>query len=306
MTRQLGTHQAATPSCTHARRPQMMILLLAVFVATLMAAAPAFAATVSGNVSNGTGYHVLLVQANGVTKKANLMGSSGAFAISGVRLNGASLQIVKADGSYYGPIVLKAKATKAFIFIKGPTSVKIGSATLKDGYALVARMPAGRYQTAQPYTATAIHGKPIGAGKLGRVHTPNCLGFKGPGGDLDRDGIISAFDVDDNGNKILDNLDRSGRGSSRPLPPQIRLGAGALLARDAAGSPLPGSPPSNEFYIFSNFKLTTATSINADIPGIGDIGALVAQYLPGTLTLATQVMGGQSATSPTISSNVIE
>ena len=48
--------------------------------------------------------------------------------------------------------------------------------------------------------------------------------------------------------------------------------------------------------MFSNFKLCETTSINVNIPGISNVDALIAQYVPSTVTLATQVMGGSSAT----------
>src|SRR5450830_1613488 len=189
--------------------------LAAIFLATMaLTAAPALAATVSGGVKSGKGYQVLLVQANGTTRTAKITKSTGVFSLSGVRLSNASLQLVKADGSFYGPIVLKAAASKAFTFIKGTANLRVGTATLRGGYALLEVSPTGRYQTLAAYTAE-----------------PG--GLNGPGADLDLDGVVNAFDIDDNGNLILDNVDRTGRGSTRPRAGSSGAAAGTVAHRIA-------------------------------------------------------------------------
>jgi hypothetical protein len=272
-----------------------LLALLLTVVAVIPA--PAAAATVSGTVKGGAGYRLLLVQANGTAKKVTIRARSGAFSIPGVKLGNASLQLVKADGSYYGPVVLRATATGAFIFIKGAANLKLGTAKLKGGYALVATAPTGRYQTLAAYKAKAVRGKPIGAGRLGLVRTAQPRGLNGAGGDLDRDGIINAFDIDDNGNLIIDNVDRTGRGAGRP-----RAGAsGAAAAAPRLTQPhadAPGPPPlytTGTFFIFSNYWLTGAQQVNANIPGITDLDGLIARNLPSALSLATVFPSGESA-----------
>jgi hypothetical protein len=268
------------------------VLVLALAVAGI-ATASAAAATISGSIKNGKGYQVLLVQSDGTTKKARISSAAGAFSIRGASLGNASLQLVRRDGSYYGPVVLKATADKAYVFVARSAGLKLGGIVLKSGYALVKVAPAGRYQKVATASAKAVRGKPIGAGRLGLVATAEPGGLNGPGADLDRDGVINAFDIDDNGNRILDNVDRTGRGAARPSVVNARSArlTGPSLPR-AAGGP----PPANEFRMFSNFKLGGATSINVNIPGISNVDALIAQYVPSTVTLATQVMGGSRAT----------
>jgi hypothetical protein len=284
--------------------------LLLTLVILCAAAGSAAAATVSGVLKNGKGFRVVLVQANGTAKKATISKQSGAFAIRGVKLAGASLQLVRGDGSYFGPIVLKTSATKAFCTIKGAASLKVGKATLKSSYALVKTVPSGRFDMRPAYTAKAVRGRPVGAGKLGRVTTGEPSGLRGPGADLDRDGIVGAFDIDDNGNLILDNVDRTGRGSGRPLAQRSAAGptAAAPSASLLGGSrddppppppgpkPPPGPQPDQEFRMFSNFKLTNQTSINVSIPGLVNVDELIAREVPRTVSLATQVIGGSQAT----------
>ena len=190
------------------------VLVLALAV-TGIATASAAAATISGSLKNGKGYQVLLVQSNGTTKKARISSAAGTFSIGGASLGNASLQLVRRDGSYYGPVVLKAAADKAYVFVARSAGLNLGAIVLKGGYALVKVAPVGRYQKLATASAKAVRGKPIGAGRLGLVRTAEPGGLNGPGADLDRDGVINAFDIDDNGNLILDNVDRTGRGAAR-------------------------------------------------------------------------------------------
>ncbi len=292
------------------RAPVTVAMVLAALLVAVVGAGPAAAAGVSGAVKKARGYQVVVVQADGTAKKATIRTTAGRFAIRGVRIGNATLHLVKADGSYFGPIVLKAGRAAAYATVKGGGSLKIGTVTLKRGYALAKRVPKSRVQTAAAYTVRAKRGTPVGAGKLGRVRTTTPRGLQGAGGDLDRDGIVGAFDIDDNGNLILDNVDRTGRGSRRP---NARLAstrdvvtgarsaqsqvASSWLRDDPAPAPPPGPGPQDaQFRVFSNFKLTDRASINVNIPGIADVDALIARELPRTVSLATQIVGGATAT----------
>jgi hypothetical protein len=273
------------------------VSMLIALTILLIAAGSAAAATVSGVLKNGAGIQLILVQANGTAKQATIAKASGAFTIRNAKLAGASLNLVRADGSYLGPIVLKASGAKAYCTIKGSANLKIGTATLKSGYALVKTMPKGRFDTRPAYTAKAVRGKPIGAGKLGRVATGVPGGLRGPGGDLDRDGIVGAFDIDVNGNLILDNIDRTGRGSSQPPASGVPAGPKPPSARASGQAPGPPPPPGNgEIRMYSSFWLIDVTSINANIPGIPDVDELIDQNLPTSLFLQTELVGQGHAT----------
>jgi hypothetical protein len=270
--------------------------LLALVATLAVMPSVASAATVSGTVKNGAGYKIMLVRADGTAKKVTITAPSGAFSIAGVRLGNASLQLVNADGSYYGPVVLKTTASAAFIFIKGAADLKLGRVNLKGGCALLAKAPAGRFQTLAAYKAKALRGKPIGAGKFGRVRTAQPLGLNGPGGDLDRDGIINAFDIDDNGNLILDDVDTTGRGASRPhARASLAVVPGEMLAGGVARPRAPRAPAEGAIFMYSCFWLTGVTSINANISTITDLDGLIAQNLPTTLFLQTSLVGAGPA-----------
>ena len=266
------------------------------------AAAPrsAAAATVSGVLENGADFRVVLLQADGKGKKV-APDASGAFTIAGVKLKNASLHIVYPDGMYYGPVVLKAKATKAYATIKGTQTLSLGAIVLRDGYAKVGRIAASRVQVLAAYTARARNGVPVGVAKLGRVRTPNPMGMRGDGGDLDLDGVAGAFDIDDNGNLILDNFDRTGRGFRRP-PAGGWGGFGASRAVAGARGEDGGPPPlrqPDQLTMVSQFWVngvpgpwpvfTVTPVLNANIPGIQDLEALINHYLPGSLFMGTEV-----------------
>jgi hypothetical protein len=283
-----------------ARTGHMLVALVA-FLTLFALAGDALAVTVSGTVKGGQGFRVVLVQADGHARQARITTASGSFRLTTGKLARATLHLVRADGSYFGPVVLKATATRDCCTFKGSTSVKLGALALKKGYALAFAPRAGRFDTRAPYTVAARSGRPVGAGKVGRVRTGTVAGYRGAGGDLDRDGVVGAFDIDDNGNLILDNVDQTGRGEMRPSASVVLRAAapGSPTLVSAAGPPAADPPPgTTQFHLVSNFRLPGGggdqdVRINADIPGISDIDALAAQYLPGTLLFFMPVMAAE-------------
>jgi len=293
------------------------LLALVAVAATAFAAAPATAATVSGTLKSGKGYTIVVVQSNGKAKKLKVTSAKGTFKVTGVTLSGASINLISSTGQYWGPVVLAGSGTKVYETIKGSGNLVLGTVTRKTGYA-VAVAPKTRYQTGAAYSVKAAKGKPIGASKLGRVKVGNgtstLAGYNGPGKDADLDGIPGAFDIDDNGNLILDNVDRTGRAGKRlalvrAFGPALRDICPTPDQPQPAGCTPPTPPPSGggaasattasattEVKLFSNFKLTGATSINANIAAITDLNPLIAAAVPTTVTLATQVIGGATAT----------
>ncbi len=271
----------------------------------------ATAATVSGTLTGGRGLHVVVVQANGTSKKATITSTKGTFKVVGATLAGASIQLVGSNGTYFGPVLLGGSGKKVYETIKGSGNLSLGTFKRKSGYA-AARAPVGRYFTTAAYTVAAKNGKPIGAGKYGLVKVGNgkstLKGYNGQGRDADLDGIPGAFDIDDNGNLIIDNVDRTTRSgrSLRQFSPALRAICPTPDQPPPAGCIPPSGAPSGgttataaaatEFKLFSNFKLTDATSINVSIPGITGIDALIDAAVPTTVTLATQVMGATSST----------
>jgi hypothetical protein len=178
--------------------------------------APALAAkTVRGTVTGGDGFVVIGTSAGGEGVSQRL-GQDGRFALAfpGRSARGASLQLVGPDGRYFGPIVLRHRPGKAFVTLSGK-SVNLGTIVLGQGVAAPVR-PAPKRAVALGRVAHADQeGRPVGAGRLGVVaasggsarHAVAGEPGDGPGDDLDGDGIVNAFDADDDGDLVLDNVD---------------------------------------------------------------------------------------------------
>jgi len=138
----------------------------------------------------------------------------------------------------------------------------------------------------------ARRGAPIGARVFGRVRSTG-RGSAGRRIDQDLDGVPGAFDVDDDGDLILDNFERSARtsGLSRATaaqaPPPGRPST-------SVGTPLapPPAPGGTAFRLFSNLKLNIAESVNANANGVTD--EQVDRVLSSMATLAIQVPTGDS------------
>ncbi|MGA0121816.1 MAG: hypothetical protein ACO3KD_02255, partial [Gaiellales bacterium] len=274
---------------------RLVLIALAVFA---VAASSATAATVSGTVKGGSGLRLVVVQADGKGKTVTLK-RSGRFAVRGVVAKGATLHLVSAKGAYLGPIVLGGGGRSVYMTLATARSVNVGRIARKRGYA-VARAPRGSYSTSAATRATARAGRPIGAGNLGRVKVGNgrsaLRGYDGQGRDADLDGVVGAFDIDDNGNLILDNVDRTSRRGKTAGGRTVRQTCGAPPLPACSGGGAGATAAPTEFRMFSNFKLTGATSINLYLGGsAAQVEPLIDQLVPSTVTLATQVMGGGSS-----------
>ena len=91
---------------------------------------------------------------------------------------------------------------------------------------------------AEENRARAKKGVPIGAGNFGRVRSKNTGG--GAPGDLDLDGVADPLDIDDDGDKVLDNLDRKPRKGRKARVLHMRRGPGrpaTSASRRCLGAP---------------------------------------------------------------------
>jgi hypothetical protein len=119
-----------------------------------------------------------------------------------------TLQLRNRRGDYAGPIVVRGRGGRVRLGVRA--GAKLGRIEVRDGYARTARNVSRRASDGR-ISARARRGVPVGVGALGwvrgRAHGP-----RGPGHDPDRDGIPSRFDVDDDGDLVLDARER-GRSS---------------------------------------------------------------------------------------------
>jgi len=261
-------------------RIRLLLLSLVVFAAM---PGSAFAATVSGTLPTTGGFQLIVLEANGrgtlAAPKPN-----GNFSLKVRTLNGASVQLVARNGRYFGPVLFGGSGSTVYGTIRGNGNLKLGRVAIRNGYG-VAILPNKRTMRSAGYAVAAVNGRPIGAGNYGRVLVGGgsgpLKGFNGPGRDADLDGIPGLFDVDDNGNLILDNVDRTDR-KGKGRPPKA----------GAARQVIPGA---TEFRITSQYQLS-----GTQTPNVGAIGTRAANGVAGALfptafALATGVIGGGTA-----------
>ncbi len=185
-----------------------------------------------------------------------------------------TLHLIGANGSYAGPVVVAKKGKKVVLGVRA--GAKLGKIVVRKGYATLAR-PARKGMIDASRSASARKGVPLGAGVYGRVRAA-AKGTAGAGLDQDRDGIPGTFDVDDDGDLVLDNFE------AKAQPNRFAFSALAALAD---GPPQPGGS-----FLFSNFKLNLPESLNANAGGV--TAEQVSQRVAQSATLAIAVPPGDS------------
>jgi hypothetical protein len=145
------------------------------------------------------------------------------LAVAGKRV---SLNLVRPNGTYYGPVVLdRGKRGRAHLTLK--RSAKLGTVQLKGSYARVAR-PVKKKLLASSWLRVNRKGKPAGAGRLGARVASRSLKARSAqlpppqnapelGADGDHDGLTNAYDVDDDNDAVLDASDTD-QGPQQNLP----------------------------------------------------------------------------------------
>ena len=274
-------------------------LLLALTAAAILpASAPA--ATVSGSLEGGSGYTVIALASAGQSSKSAVT-ADGAFSLK-VPGAGSTLQLVKPDGRYFGPVVLRRVGKKALMLLSAKAG-RIGKVSLRSGYA-VAKAP--RRSVSRKGAIRTKHGAPLGAGNLGFVR----MGRKGgkhkarvaaksggdPGADPDGDGVPSTFDADDNGNKTLDGVDpQTARASTAGLFSDVQVMMSRAVNANAGGISLAAVDEFVKNNTSLNFYLDPQYAHGAEITAVDvDCGTL-AYCRPGD-GYATMGDGGNSPT----------
>jgi len=264
---------------------------------------------VTGTISGANGKTVLLLADTGrVLGSQSITAAKQGLSITSSQktsnLSGATLQLVTTSGGdYYGPVVLGWKS-KTSVYTQFGTKAsskgkyKVGTIVVSgastsglQGYGKVKKklsvvkknvVAATNYKPAGVGTygktggaAVALLGGARGfvaSGPIGDIDLRNAIAEdkKFDGGDADGDGLPNAFDVNDDGDALLDQAD-----SNSPTP-----SAGANCQAGAS------------FNIFTNFK-NTATNLagNLNAYGSGDslaTDAKIATALTNTMSIVMQ------------------
>jgi hypothetical protein len=162
-----------------------------------------------GNVKGKHHHTVVAVSADGAaaTVRASpfkLIPASGRF----------RLEIRGPDGRYQGPVV--AAGTGRRVVVGFRAGGRLGDVVRRKGYWVLRRALPRRFQD-RASTARGVRGAPIGVRALGLVSSA-ASGPAGRGRDEDHDGIPGAFDIDADGDRVLNNVDAG-------LPTQFSVGA---------------------------------------------------------------------------------
>ncbi len=210
----------------------------AALAAAVVIPVSAHGATVTGTIKGGKGMSISAIGLDGSATTTKVK-SGGKFSLKvpAARARTATLHLIKADGDYFGPVVLATKRSAGYVRITARTKA-LGTVSRKSGYAIAKGLTKGTdYAIAGAIKVAAKGGKPIGAGKLGLIRTgstskamssmelarSNQKGDGGggqqgggnptdpcgtaAGGDCDKDGVPNSMDVDDNGNLTIDMTD---------------------------------------------------------------------------------------------------
>ena len=235
--------------------------------AALAVASPAQAAPAPITLKlSKPGYTVVALAPNGRAASARARGVVKLKAPA----RSVTLHLIDARGTYAGPVVVGRRGAKVILGVK--SGAKLGVVVLRKGYASPARPLKRRWVDASK-SATAKAGVPLGARVFGRVKA-KASGATGDGIDQDRDGIPGAYDVDDDGDLILDNFERR-RLSVFGLRPFFE-----------------GPMPQQKTHLFSNLKKDLQGSLNANASSVTD--EQVNQLVTQTATLAIGVPPGGS------------
>lgn len=189
------------------------LLCVATCVVFVFALAPAAAAprAIRGKLAK-PGYTVIALAANG--KAASVRVRRGAFRLR-APADTVTLHLRAADGVYAGPVVVRGRGSRVVVGVRAGT--RLGMLEVRDGYARTRGRVPRRSVDARRW-ARARRGVPIGAQNFGRVRS---RGKHRPvRGDHDVDGVPDRVDIDDDGDLVLDKLERRRRPRASQVTPR--------------------------------------------------------------------------------------
>lgn len=245
------------------RRHGSLCLTLVAVLAAPSASAAAGRPVITGQLS-ASGYTVLAVGPTG--KAASHHVSRGAFRLR-PPAGAVTLHLRDPRGVYAGPIVVRAQGSRAVVGVK--PGARLGRIVIGRGYARPARRVARRW-IATALTARARGGIPIGARRFGLVRSEPPRTGTVPG-DRDKDGIPDPLDVDDDGDRVFDNLDgltraRAAQTTVQPLAFEFNVQAAVDRTANARAA---GADESD------TLLRTSALFMLGGTPGELDCGGLV-------------------------------
>jgi hypothetical protein len=198
----------AVASCR--RGSAVAVLVLAAVGLALSGAEPASASAKPGRISGKLtqpGYTVIAIAKNG---RAQVRRAPHRSFNLRPPADVVTLHLRAPNGVYAGPVVLGGarKGRRAILGVRA--GARLGAIKVKPGRGYAKALNGLRRLQRSGWVdlkrwGRAKKGVPIGAGNYGRVRSKNVRSRVA--GDLDLDGIPDPLDIDDDGDRILDNLD---------------------------------------------------------------------------------------------------
>jgi hypothetical protein len=195
------------------RESRARLLCLATSVVFVLTIAPPGAArpAIKGKLTKA-GYTVIALSANG--KARSVRSRRGAFTVR-APADTVTLHLRGADGVYAGPVVVRGRGSRVVVGVRA--GARLGTLEVLDGYART-RGRVRRRSVVAGRWARARRGVPIGARNFGRVRSRG--GHRPVPGDHDVDGIPDRVDIDDDGDLVLDKLERRRRSRASQYTPR--------------------------------------------------------------------------------------
>jgi len=242
-------------------------------VMVLGASAPGVGAAqkrITGKLSE-RGYDLIGLAGNGNARSVRV--KRGRFRLRAPAAT-VTLHLRRPDGRYGGPIVLRRekRGRRAIVGVK--VGARLGRITIRRNHAKVSRRPRKKWVDSR-WKARARRGAPIGNGRnFGRVRSPG-RGSRRPGRDRDLDGVPNVLDIDDDGDLVLDHLERGRTFEPRASqvagdPNEFEVGTGLTLELHETVHANPRNPDGTP--VFSDAAIDTA------LPSLGTIGF---EVIPG-------------------------
>lgn len=195
------------------RESRAGLLCMATFAVFVAATEPAGAArrAITGKLTK-PGYTVIALAANG--KAASVRGRLSGFSLR-APADTVTLHLRDADGVYAGPVVIRGRGRRVVVGTRA--GARLGTLVVLDGYARTRRRVGRRSLDAKRW-ARARRGAPIGVGNFGRVRSRRK--HRAVPGDRDADGVPDRMDIDDDGDLVLDKLERRRRPRASQFTPR--------------------------------------------------------------------------------------
>jgi hypothetical protein len=244
---------------------------VAVLVPVAVSSASAGGKRVTGRL-NASGYTVIALGYNGkaaISKARSFSLPAPASMIT--------LQLVnRHTGKYAGPVVVGGKGSRVIVGFKAGAKLGEIDVISNSGYARTAKPLAKRWLDDKRF-AQAHKGVPIGNGRnFGFVRSKMLGGGRGLGQDYDHSGVPNAFNVAENGDLVLNNLE-----------PPSRLGR-SVLASAAQATTTNGFQTATSLSTFIGQGSLNADAANVSPDDIANVMenqmGLYMNVVPGTAT----------------------